>query len=208
MLRLERSLPGLNSRLRTARRAILAWDKTSPAARRSAVQNIIQVMESMNRRAEVLPYLRILKGGPRGKFGKTSTLKKAAALAGLGLAGFALGYASYDKRGGFGKRTGRGLRDSVELDTGNMLAEDRPTQLSYIVQKLPEHPAVEEIISVNYIADGISAFVRTTDGNAYEFEIRPARYAKGHEEKRMSSEELEEAWEYKVVEVEESDENT
>jgi len=189
LLRLERSLPTLDSRLRVARRTIVSWDKTTPASRKAGIQNIITVARSASPRSEVIPYMKTLLGGPAGHFGKSSTLKKAAALAGIGLAGFGLGYkmSSPDKK----FRVGTRFRDSIELDTGNMLAEDRATQLSYIAQKLPEHPAVEKLISVNYIADGISAFVRTKDGNAYEFEIRPARFAKGHSDKRTSSDTLE-----------------
>ena len=196
LLRLERSLSGLDQRLRTARRAVVNWEATGNTAKKQAAQNIILVTNGITRRAEVLPYMKIIKGGPRGFFGKSSTLKKAAAVAGAGLAGFWLGKKMYDPTKSFS--WGR-KREAIELDTGNMLAEDRATQLSYIAQKLPEHPAVEKLISVNYIADGISAFVRTKDGNAYEFEIRPARFAKGHEDKRGVTEE----WEYKVVEIEE-----
>ena len=188
LLRMERKLPGVDARLRSARRTVANWGSTSPAARKNAIQNIVLVTRSITRRSEVLPYMKVLKGGPKGSFGKSSALKKAAALAGIGLAGLALGYKTYDpnKRFSFSK-----VRNSIELDSGNMLAEDRATQLAYIAQKLPEHPAVEKVISVNYLADGISAFVRTKDGNAYEFEIRPARFAKGHEDKRGVTEDVE-----------------
>jgi hypothetical protein len=126
--------------------------------------------------------MKVLKGGPRGSFGKSNALKKAAALAGIGLAGLALGYKSYDPTKTYFKNKWK--KEAIELDPANNLMEDRATQLAYIAQKLPEHPAVEKLISVKYLNDGISAFVRTTDGNAYEFEIRPARFAKGHEDKR------------------------
>lgn len=182
LLRLERMFPSINARLRTARRTVAAWDTTSPSSRKMAVQNLILTIRLISRRAEVLPYLKVLKGGPRGSFGKSSTLKKAAALAGIGLAGLALGYKTYNPN----KRTRiiSRARESIRFNVSSMLVEDRATQLSYLVQKLPEHPAVEKVLSVNYIADGISAFVRTTDGNAYEFEIRPARFSKGHDDAR------------------------
>ena len=181
LLRLERSLPTLDSRLRAARRTVVSWDQTTPASRKAGIQNIIVVARTASPRAEVIPYMKTLLGGPVGHFGKSSSLKKAAALAGAGLAGFWLGKSAYDPghKFTFGRR-----KEAIELDTGNMLAEDRATQLAYLAQKLPEHPAVEKVISVNYLNDGISAFVRTKDGNAYEFEIRPARFAKGHEDKR------------------------
>lgn len=206
LLRLERTFSKIDPRLKTARRTIANWASATPAARKMAVQNIILSTQKISRRAEVLPYMKVMRGGRRGHFGKASALKKAAALAGIGLAGFALGKRSYDpaSKFEFGKRTrklGRLQQNSIELDSGNMLAEDRATQLAFIAQKLPEHPAVEKVISVNYLADGISAFVRTTDGNAYEFEIRPARFAKGHEDKRGVTEE----WEYMVREWWEDD---
>jgi hypothetical protein len=198
LLGLERKLNFIEPRLRAARRVIANWDTSNPAARRAAVENIHYIARKISTRAEVVPYMKVLKGGPQGKFGKASTLKKAAALAGAGLAGFWLGKRGYDSghKFTFGRR-----KEAVELDVGNMLAEDRATQLAYIVQKLPEHPAVEKVISVNYLADGISAFVRTKDGNAYEFEIRPARFAKGHEDKRGVTEE----WEYRVEEIDDFD---
>lgn len=188
LLRLERSLPTLDSRLRAARRTVVSWDQTTPASRKAGIQNIIVVARTASPRAEVIPYMKTLLGGPVGHFGKSSSLKKAAALAGAGLAGFWLGKSAYDPghKFTFGRR-----KEAIELDTGNMLAEDRATQLAYLAQKLPEHPAVEKVISVNYLNDGISAFVRTRDGNAYEFEIRPARFAKGHSDKRTSSDTLE-----------------
>jgi len=186
LLRLERSMPRLPSRLRTARRTIAGWEGTTPASRKAAVQNLILVINSISRRSEVLPYMKQLIGGPKGHFGKSSNWKKAAAIAGAGLAGFVLGKKAYDR----GHTFKFGRREAIELDTGKMLSEDRATQLSYLAQKLPEHPAVEKLISVNYLNDGISAFVRTVDGNAYEFEIRPAPHAKGHGEKRATNESI------------------
>ena len=187
-LRLERSLPSLDSRLKIARRNIVAMGGTTPTARKEAAENLVNVIKSIASNSEVLPYMKILISGPHGHFGKTSTLKKAAALAGAGLAGFALGWKAYNPH----KKFWEGAEFS-----GKMLTEDRATQLAYIVQKLPEHPAVEKVISVHYLADGITALVRTTDGNAYEFEIRPAKYAKGHQEKTGVTEE----WEYRVEEA-------
>lgn len=194
LLRMERALPGLHPRLKTVRRTVVNWETASIAARRQAAQDLILTTQAITRRSEALPYMKQLKDGKRGKFtGRGSTLKKAAAIAGAGLAGFWLGRKIFDPRKEYtwGKR-----RESIELGVSNMLAEDRATQLAYIAQKLPEHPAVEKLISVNYIADGISAFVRTKDGNAYEFEIRPARFAKGHEDKRGVTEE----WECNITE--------
>jgi hypothetical protein len=182
LLRLERKYPSISAKLKSARRAIVSWGSTTPASRKGAVQNIILTIRPITVRSEVLPYMKVLKGGPRGSFGKSNALKKAAALAGIGLAGLALGYKSYDPTKTYFKNKWK--KEAIELDPANNLMEDRATQLAYIAQKLPEHPAVEKLISVKYLNDGISAFVRTTDGNAYEFEIRPARFAKGHEDKR------------------------
>ncbi len=190
LLRMERALPGLHPRLKTARRTIVGWETASPALRRQAAQDLILTTQQISRRSETLPYMKQLKNGKRGMFtGRSSTLKKAAAVAGAGLAGFWLGRKLYDPTKEY-SWTGR-KRESIELGAGNMLTEDRATQLAYIAQKLPEHPAVEKLISVNYLNDGISAFVRTKDGNAYEFEIRPAPFAKGHEEKRGVTEDTE-----------------
>ena len=54
----------------------------------------------------------------------------------------------------------------------------RPTDLLGLVRELTSMPSVEKRVEVSYTADGIAALVRTKDGNAYEFTIRPAEYAK------------------------------
>ncbi len=187
LLRMERSLGITNSRLRQARRVITNWGAASPAERKTAVVQLHRFIRSRARLAEVLPYLIILTKGPKGHFGKPSALKKAAAVAGAGLAGLALGL-RYDPNKRF-KIVGDVNGEDVPI------TEARPTQLLQLVYDMRKHPEVEKIVSVNYISDGISAFVRTTDGNAYEMEIRPARYAKGHEKKRG----IAEGWDWMML---------
>lgn len=177
LLRMERMLGITNTQLRNSRRIIVNWMKSSVTERKQAITRLHRFLRTKAKLAEVLPYLLILMKGEKGHFGKWSPLKKAAALGAVGLAGFALGYKTYDPN----KRYS--LKNSVKT-FGISLTEDRPTQLLHIVQYLKTHPDVEKIISVHYISDGISAFVRTTDGNAYELEIRPAPAARSHKEKR------------------------
>jgi hypothetical protein len=125
--------------------------------------------------------------GAKGKFGKESPLKKIAAVAGAGLAGLALGL-RYDPN-----KRWKIISDIHGEDVP--LKEDRPTQLFQLITDMRKHPDVEKVISVNYLTDGISAFIRTTDGNAYEMEIRPAPFAKGHEEKRG----ITEGWKWHIL---------
>ena len=179
LLRLERGLRVRDARLKNARRVLTHWSNSSPDDQRQTVANLYRNVRTYAKLAEVLPYLQSAQAGEPGHFGKMSPGKFAAAAAGVGLAGLALGYHSFDR----GSRWGI-LKNSEDFDGDGLLKEDRATQLFEIVKGLRQHPNIEKIIKVNYIADGISVFVRTTDGNAYELEIRPARFAKGHAEKR------------------------
>lgn len=185
LLRMERMLNISNAQLRNSRRIIVNWGNSSPGERKTSLVQLHRIIRAKGRLAEILPYILVLTKGPAGRFGKTSPLKKAAAVAAAGLAGLALGYRMHDPN----KRWK--VIDDVNMSE-TPLNEDRPTHLFDLVQNLKAHPDIEKIINVNYLVDGISAFVRTTDGNAYEIEMRPAKYAKGHRAKlRMS-----EGWEW------------
>jgi hypothetical protein len=188
LLRLERSLGITNTKLRTARRTLTNWGQSSPVARRTALSQIRRIVYLRSRLAEVIPYLDLLVRGEKGGFGKSSALKTAAAIAGAGLAGIALGL-RHDPN----KKISI-MRNSVE-DERPPVNEDRATQLFQLVQDMKKHPEIENVVEVNYLADGISAFVRTTDGNAYEMQIRPARYAKGHHKVRG----LREGWDWCIL---------
>jgi len=190
LLRLERMLNVGDARLRNARRVIVNWSDSSPIERKTSLVQLHRFIRARGRLAEVLPYILVLSKDDKGHFGKMTPLKKAAALVGAGLAGLALGL-RYDPN----KRWSVFKKESIDLDNNEALTEDRPTQLFNLVQNLKAHPDIEEIVGVNYLADGISAFVRTTDGNAYEMEIRPARYAKGHQAKRRVSE----GWDWSII---------
>jgi hypothetical protein len=187
LLRMERSLYISNGQLRNVRRVLTNWGDNSPVAKKAALTQLHRFIRSQAKLAEVLPYLTALMKGAKGTFGKPSALKKIAAVAGAGLAGLALGL-RYDPNKRF-----KIISDIHGEDVP--LKEDRPTQLFQLVTDMRKHPDVEKVVSVNYLADGISAFVRTTDGNAYEMEIRPAPFAKGHEEKRG----INEGWEWHVL---------
>lgn len=169
------------------------WGQTSEPVRKQTITQLYRFIHVRAKLAEVLPYLRVLLKGKAGSFGKGSALKDIAAAAAGGLAGLALGY-----RGAKGDDMWK-LYNSKEISE-IPLNEDRPTQLFQIVQDMKQHPEVEDIVEVNYLSDGISAFVRTTDGNAYEMQIRPAKYAKGHHKIRG----LREGWEWHIFD-EESD---
>lgn len=183
LLRMERILGISNTQLRNARRTIVNWIKSNETERKQAVTRLHRFIRTKAKLAEVLPFLLALTKGEKGHFGKWSPLKKAAAVGAAALGGFALGYKLHDPN----KRWK--VIDSTD-PTETPLTEDRATQLFALVQNLKAHPDIEKVISVNYIPDGISAFVRDTEGNAYEFEIRPAPHAKGHEEKRGVTERL------------------
>lgn len=187
LLRMERTLGITDTKLRNVRRTLNNWGDASPVARKTAITNLHRFIRNRAKLAEILPYLNTLTKGEKGHYGKPSALKKVAAIAGAGLAGLALGL-RHDPN----KRYS--VFNSVEID-GVPLNEDRATQLFQLVKDMRQHPDVEKVISVHQLVDGISAFVRTTDGNAYEMEIRPAPFAKGHEEKRG----VNEGWEWHVL---------
>jgi len=185
LLRLERGLRIKDMRLKNARRALTHWSNTSEDDQKNTITNLYRSVRSTAKLAEVLPYLQSATAGEAGHFGRSGLGNYAAAVAAAGLAGIALGY-NYDT----GKRWGV-LKNCAEFDGEKLLTEDRPTQLFTLVQNLNHHPDIDKIIGVNYLADGVSAFVRTTDGNAYELEIRPAPFAKGHDIKRGVTEAVE-----------------
>jgi hypothetical protein len=188
LLRLERSLGITDTKLRNARRTIANWGQSTPVARKSALTQVRRKIYIKAKLAEVIPYLDVLVRGEKGSFGKSSALKTVAALAGAGLAGLALGL-KHDPN----KKISI-MRNSAE-DDRPPINEDRATQLFQIVQDMKQHPEVENVLEVNYLADGISAFVRTTDGNAYEMQIRPAKYAQGHHKIRG----LREGWDWCIL---------
>ena len=185
LLRMERALRIKSAKLRNARRVLMFWSKSTPNEQQQTLAHLYRIVRADAKLAEVLPYLQTAQADEPGHFGKGSGAKAfAAALVGAGLAGLALA-PKYDT----GSRWGV-LKNGANFDGEALLKEDRPTQLFELVKDLRNNPQVEDIISVNYIADGISAFVRTTDGNAYEFEIRPAPFAKGHAGKRGITEDV------------------
>ena len=187
LLRMERSLHITDTKLRNVRRTINNWSDSSEVARKTAITQLHRFIRTRAKLAEVLPYLITLTKGEKGHYGKDSALKTIAKIAGAGLAGLALGL-RHDPNKRFSVFNG------VEVD-GVPMNEARATQLFQLVQDMRKHPEVEKIVSVKSLVDGVSAFIRTTDGNAYEFEIRPAPYAKGHEEKRG----VNEGWEWCVL---------
>ena len=188
LLRIERSLFITDTRLRNARRAIVNWGSVTPPVRKQTITQLYRFIHVRAKLAEVLPYLKVLLGCKPGGFGKGSALKDIAAAAAGGLAGLALGY-----RGAKGDDMWK-LYNSKEIPEPP-LNEDRATQLFQLVQDMKAHPEVESVVEVNYLSDGISAFVRTTDGNAYEMQIRPAKYAQGHHQIRG----LREGWDWCIL---------
>jgi hypothetical protein len=64
------------------------------------------------------------------------------------------------------------------------LIEERSTKMMDLITELKKLEFVEKLLDVKAMHDGFTVFFRGSDGNAYELEIRPATYAKGHEELR------------------------
>jgi hypothetical protein len=183
LLRMERKLNITDTRLRNARRTVLNWMSEGQANRHTALTQLYQMIRKASNIAEILPYMLILTKQEAGHFGSGpdswGAAKTAAAVAGTALAGLGLGIATGYK----GKYR---VFDSVEPEK-EKLEESRPTHLSQLVTSIMKMPQVEKLIDVHYLADGITAFVRTKDGNAYEFIVRPAAYAKGHSKYRKKS---------------------
>ena len=65
-----------------------------------------------------------------------------------------------------------------------ILVENRPTNMIDFVKQLKSHPMFSKFISVKATTDGYTVFMRLDDGNAYEFDIRPAPHAKGFQKER------------------------
>ena len=59
----------------------------------------------------------------------------------------------------------------------NIVLEARPTNILGLIVELKKLPSVEKIIEITTQHDGMSVLVRTTDGNAYEIQIRQAEFA-------------------------------
>ena len=156
LLRLERSLQIKDARLRQARRVLTHWGTSSEDEQKNTTTNLHRIVRMYAKLAEVLPYLQSAVAREPGHFGKMTVGQTALAIAGAGLAGVALGL-QYDPN-----KRWRIFRDSTVFDGSKILTEDRPTQLFHIVQNLKHHPDIEKIISVHYLADGITSLVRST----------------------------------------------
>lgn len=63
----------------------------------------------------------------------------------------------------------------------------RPTNLLNIISSMTKKGVFEKRVEVVMIADGATALMRGTDGNAYEVTIRPAQYSKHPSFKRFVS---------------------
>lgn len=55
-----------------------------------------------------------------------------------------------------------------------ILKEERATQLSNIIRSFKDSKMVDKIVAVDYMFDGVAGLIRTSDGNAYEIQLRPA----------------------------------
>lgn len=163
LIKLEKYLKINNPQLSTIRRNWSSWKSLSRSQQKMYLQYLTITVRRFSVKAEVLPYL---ERAPR------ATISPAVVLGGLAaaaLAGLWLGLR-------FDPRAKIGILDHKENNMPK-LNEQRPTRLFDITAQLEKLPQVDHVISVEYTADGIAAFVRTVDGNAYEFQIRPAPYA-------------------------------
>lgn len=66
------------------------------------------------------------------------------------------------------------------------LNEERQTRIADFVKELNKLEFVDKILEFKGLPDGFTVFIRGSDGNAYELEIRPAARAKGHRDIRKS----------------------
>jgi hypothetical protein len=71
------------------------------------------------------------------------------------------------------------------------LTEERSTNIMTIVKQLRGIEFIEDIIDVKGMTDGFTVFARGSDGNAYEFQIRPAASAKDHKNLRKEDKYIE-----------------
>jgi len=165
VLKIERRLAISNSVLKGVRRDVLAWGSLNQSQQQSAAKQLTRIIRRHSAQAEVIPYLGIVAKGTPGTFGKTKSLGKAiATIAGAGLAGLALGL-RYDPNKKWS------LFNSYEVDEVP-LEESWDTEFDALVEELKEQAVVQDVVSVSYVREGISAFIRATDGEIYELDIR------------------------------------
>jgi hypothetical protein len=66
------------------------------------------------------------------------------------------------------------------------LNEERNSNIMEFVKQMKQLPFVDEILDVKGLPDGFTLFFRGEDGNAYEIEMRPASFAKNHDDIRKA----------------------
>lgn len=56
--------------------------------------------------------------------------------------------------------------------------EDRPSKAFQLASEIGRQVgSIEKLVDMNYTSNGVVALYRTKDGNAYQVEIKPAKYA-------------------------------
>lgn len=68
----------------------------------------------------------------------------------------------------------------------NDINESRKSNILPLIDEIKQLNFVESIVDVRGMSDGYTVFIRGTDGNAYELDIRPAALAKNHEDIRKA----------------------
>lgn len=83
------------------------------------------------------------------------------------------------------------LAKAAALQESANITESRSTNILGLIgsRGLGQLPQVEKIVDIRSLRDGMSALVRTTDGNAYEVQIRQAAHTQHPELKKFTEEE-------------------
>lgn len=66
------------------------------------------------------------------------------------------------------------------------LNEVRSSNIMEIISELKTLKFIDKILDVRGMTDGFTVYIRGNDGNAYELQIRPAAFAKDHEDLRKA----------------------
>lgn len=80
------------------------------------------------------------------------------------------------------------LNDIVDEIEAKQLLESRPANIWEKIGSLKTLSWVAEIVSERGMPDGMSALVRSKDGNAYEIQIRPAGQTANYDELTKNNE--------------------
>lgn len=162
LLRLERHINVSDSRLKNIRRILPNWSTTSQSVKSNYLAYLRRYILSKNRMSEIIPNIDKVLRAKRGGIGVG---KSVAIIGASALAGMMLGL-SYDPR------TMRRFLKPVIGENVSDNTNQNEASIFDIVDILEMNPAVDHVINIDKIKDGVVASVMSVDGKVYEFQLR------------------------------------